>query len=353
MKNISCIFISLATIFAFTSCEHKELCLDHTHCRIPVAVVFDWLNAPDADPESMGVYLFPRGGGQPLHYEFTDRNGGTIEIPSGHYDAVCINSDTECAFLCNQESLETFEVSTFGTGLLDGLGMRSELAPRADGSDEERVAMSPELLWSARTDDILLSLPECASSRGEVEQTIVFYPEEVVCHYSVEIRNADNLQYVTALCGSLSGMAGGLLPGSLSLTEERVTLPFSAGSDGTLISGEWLAFGHCPNAADSTGLAVRSAYVSGGSAGFGGSPAAVPAATEEGGISHKLVIYAVLSDGGKWYYTYDVTDQIHAAPDPRHVHIVLDGLPLPEPIGGGGFQPEVGDWQTVHIDIEM
>ena len=72
------------------------------------------------------------------------------------------------------------------------------------------------------------------------------------------------------------------------------------------------------------------------------------------GNNHTLTVYAVLADGSKWYYTYDVTDQIHSAPDPRNVHIVLDGLPLPKPIvNGGGFQPEVEDWQTVPIDIEM
>lgn len=51
---------------------------------------------------------------------------------------------------------------------------------------------------------------------------------------------------------------------------------------------------------------------------------------------------------------YDVTDQIHSAPDQRNVHIVLDGLPLPKPIvNGGGFQPSVDEWQSVDVDIEM
>ena len=65
-------------------------------------------------------------------------------------------------------------------------------------------------------------------------------------------------------------------------------------------------------------------------------------------------MYAVLADDSKWYYTYDVTDQIHNAPDPRNVHIVLDGLPLPKPIvNGGGFKPTVKEWQTVDVDIQM
>lgn len=106
----------------------------------------------------------------------------------------------------------------------------------------------------------------------------------------------------------------------------RVTIPFDAaageGENGekSVVTGALLTFGHSP--------AVDKA--------------------------HQLTVYAVLSDGSKWYYTYDVTGQIHSAPDPRNVHIVLDGLPLPKPItNGGGFQPEVEPWQPVEIDIEM
>ena len=107
-----------------------------------------------------------------------------------------------------------------------------------------------------------------------------------------------------------------------AISEECVTIPFDAAvsADKTLVTGSLLAFGHC-------------------------------AATQN---AHQLTIYAVLADESKWYYTYDVTDQIHSAPDQRNVHIVLDGLPLPKPIvNGGGFQPSVDEWQSVDVDIEM
>ena len=105
-----------------------------------------------------------------------------------------------------------------------------------------------------------------------------------------------------------------------AISEECVTIPFDAAvsADKTLVTGSLLAFGHC-------------------------------AATQN---AHQLTIYAVLADESKWYYTYDVTDQIHSAPDQRNVHIVLDGLPLPKPIvNGGGFQPSVDEWQLSLIHI--
>lgn len=80
-------------------------------------------------------------------------------------------------------------------------------------------------------------------------QTIVLYPELSVCRYTVEIRNAENLKYVSGISGSLSSLAGGLLPGVGydAISEECVTIPFDAAvsADKTLVTGSLLAFGHC------------------------------------------------------------------------------------------------------------
>lgn len=322
MKKILNTVTMAALLVAATSCEHKDLCLDHAHA-VEVEVVFDWRNAPDAAPASMSLYLFP-GDGEALRYDFTGRDGGTIRVPIGKYEALCLNSDTENIGYRNTERKGTFEVTTQTSPLLGGLsalGVRSEGAPRADGVGDERVALSPDMLWSDHAESIELKhIP--------ARQRITLYPEQSVCRYTVEIRNAENLKYVFGVSGSISGLAGGLLPGTGpdALTGERVTIPFDAavgeGENGekSVVTGGLLTFGHSP--------AVDKA--------------------------HQLTVYAVLSDGSKWYYTYDVTGQIHSAPDPRNVHIVLDGLPLPKPItNGGGFQPEVEPWKPVEIDLKM
>lgn len=88
------LFIYLFAALAVASCEHKDLCYDHSH-TIDVEVVFDWRNASEAAPESMSLYLFPTNGGEALRYEFTDCGGGTIRVPVGNYGALCLNSDTE------------------------------------------------------------------------------------------------------------------------------------------------------------------------------------------------------------------------------------------------------------------
>ena len=215
------LFIYLFAALAVASCEHKDLCYDHSH-TIDVEVVFDWRNASEAAPESMSLYLFPTNGGEALRYEFTDCGGGTIRAPVGNYGALCLNSDTENVTYRNTDQKTTFEVSTRTTDLLSGLsalGVRSDGVPRADGTETERVALPPDELWSDCTEGIELKQTAAA-------QTIVLYPELSVCRYTVEIRNAENLKYVSGISGSLSSLAGGLLRSARSASRYRLTPPY-------------------------------------------------------------------------------------------------------------------------------
>lgn len=313
------IMFVVAMAFTVTSCDYKELCYDHSH-TVDVKVVLNWKNARKAAPESMSLYLFPKNGDEALRYEFTNCEGGTIRVPVGSYGAMCLNSDTENVTYRNVEQQTTFEVYTRTVDLLSGLsslGVMSLGAPRADGAEDERVALPPDMMWS-----------DCAEiveiNSTDETPVIELYPKASVVKYSLEIRNAENLKYVSGISGSLSGLAGGLLPGVGydATSNELVTIPFDGtiSSDKTTITGSLMTFGDCYNAES----------------------------------RHQLVIYAVLSDNSKWYYTYDITEQIHSAPDRYNVHIVLDGLPLPKPlVNGGGFQPTVDEWQSVNINVEM
>lgn len=309
-----CLVVMLLSLL--TACEHKDLCYDHSHTT-QLEVVFDWTEAPDADPATMSLYLYPEDGSEPMRYEFTDRTGGTITVPIGVYDALCVNSDKETHRIQNKERMETFQVTTGDSRTLRGaLSTRSETAPLARGAEEERSVLEPEALWSDHAERLDIH-PETGI------QKIVLTPKSRVSYCSVEVRNVENLRHVSAISASLTGMAGGWLAGVDELTEEKVTIPFEvhANEDKTTLRGDLNFFGHCPKV-DGT---------------------------------HKLMIYAQMSDGQTYYYEKDVTDQLHdPAQDPTHIVIVIDKLPLPKPItGGGGLQPTVKDWQEIYIDLPM
>ena len=308
LERMSHVLLAAAVlaVLSLTSCEHKDLCYDHYH-NTKIQVVFDWKNAPDATPETMRLYLFPIDGGRPRTYEFIDYRGGHVNVPAGRYKALCVNSDTESVLYRNTDSFDGFEAYA-PEGVLNVGGSP---APRAEGTSGERIAGSPDRLY-----DLVIE-------PSKESQTVTLYPALSVCRYRVTITNVSNLKYISpdGVSGALTGMSGGMLVGRNELTSDPVTVPFGVVSDGTsTLTADFLVFGQ----------------------------------TGPEDPVHNLVIYVIMSDGRRNYYTFDVTWQVDGAPDPRDVHIMLDGLPLPKPIvNGGGFHPTVDEWQNVEVDVPM
>lgn len=320
MKKSLIIALLTLLLLPLVACEHKELCYSHPHSG-EVIVKFDWKNAPDADPATMCVYLFPEDGGEPLRYEFIGKDGGSINVPDGNYRAICMNSDKNTHSVVNIDDFGTFQVTTPVTSLLAGMTMqlapsRAESAPRVDGTEDERVAMQPDLLWTANVNTVHI-----VQSNGVTK--ITFYPEVRVRRCTVEIRNVENLSSIEGISATITSLSGGYLPGIDMLSDDLVTVPFALeAATSTTIDGYFTFFGHCP---------------------------------DEKVEKHVLSVYAILSDGTGWYHHVDVTDQMHdPAQDPYHIRIVLDKLPLPKPIdSGGGFQPSIDDWQEINIPLPM
>lgn len=314
MNKLNHILRQIVGVFALlllAACEHKELCYDHSH-TVEVQVVFDWKKAPDASPETMRLYLFPMAGGKPLTYEFPNAHGGRVSVPMGRYKALCVNSDTEKILYRNIDSYETFEAyATEGPS-----ESTSSFIPHRQVNADESLVKSPDRLYSDRLDEVTVEY-------AKANQTITLYPELSVCRYRVEIRNVANLKYIAPdnVSGTLSGMSGSLWVGRNELTPEPVAISFDMHSDGSsVLTAEFLTFGQLGTS----------------------SPA------------HQLVVYVVMADGNKMYYTFDVSKQVDEAADPRDVYILLDNLPLPKPIvNGGGFHPTVDEWQPVHIELPM
>ena len=102
-------FWTLLALLEMTACEHKELCYEHPHVGF-VRVLFDWSQLPGANPECMYVRFFPEEGGRPVQYEFTGRDGGTVQLSPGNYRIICHNGDMESTHARNTEAYDTFEL---------------------------------------------------------------------------------------------------------------------------------------------------------------------------------------------------------------------------------------------------
>lgn len=343
MKNTMKYLLSGAAALSLLSgCEHKELCYDHAHTT-SLDVVFDWNYAPDAEAnnevENMCLWFYPvddtgNRTDNPIYRKLAGMKGGRIDIPAGRYLVLYYNSDYEAVQFRGTDWFYSHECYTRAGDLFEPVYGNAGAygAPRAAGTEAEPVVITPDKMWGDNAMNVDISesgLSYWFVRDGETEATtisntekrFILMPHEQVCDYTFEIRNVENLQYVSQVSASLSGMSGSVFCAEERLTEECVTLPLEAVSDGvSKITGEFHTFGH----------------------------------HEANREPHILTVYVWLEDGSKWYYTNDVTGQIDNAADRRNVHIVVDGLSLPKPIeNGSGMHPDVDDWQEVEVDLEM
>ena len=311
----------ILAIFLLYSCEHKDLCYDHSHV-MEVNVIFDWSKISGASPKSMSIYLFPTNGKETVRYEFPRHSGGKIRVTPGSYKAICLNSDTESVRVSESGNYENFNIYTKDTEILSslsGVGVRSQGAPRADGTEWERVALSTDPIWTSCLSELVLDSPN---------DVIEMQMEKDFTTFDITVRNVKHINYVYAVSASITSLSEAYYPGIKKLSENNITVPFGMRTsiDENIFYGQFISFGHCPAGSGS----VR---------------------------HHYMTIYVIMQDGSKNYYTYDVTEQIHSAADPNNIIIDLDGLDLPEPDlgggGGGGFKPDVNDWNDIDIDINM
>lgn len=315
MKRIMRFWMVLA-LLATAACEHKELCYEHPHVGF-VRVLFDWSQLPGANPECMYVRFFPEEGGRPVQYEFTGRDGGTVQLSPGNYRIICHNGDMESTHARNTEQYDTFEFYTPQESLLAPLNRSSSNVPRADGTETQQVVRTPEYLYGDCCGELTL--------RRNETTTVTLTPTERVCTYTVEIRNVENMDKVVQISGTLSGMAGAYCLVADALRDAPCILPFEfRKADATTVEAHFHTFGHCPEPA----------------------------------VPHKIVVYGIMTRGAQQYQVYGdaedvVTPQIHGAADPHRVHIVLDGLRFTDDAPGGGMNPSVDDWGSVEIEIPM
>ncbi len=341
MKRCLYYMVGMLAVVLFSSCEHKELCEIHPH-PINLRLEFDWKDAPDATPEGMCVFFYPVEGGSPLRFDFSGRAGGEIVLRVGEYRVLCYNNDTEAVLFRNYNRFDRHEGYTREGNLFESIyGNATQHTPRTQGTETQRVVISPDMMWggnlpyvSVTDDGIFYDEPSLDITRADHEHSapaeefvITLYPHELICTYTYEVLNIKYLEHVTQVCGSISGMSGGLTFSSEMLDAESVTIPFASHSDGvSTITGQFYTFGHHEDNAD----------------------------------PHHMTFYVWMDDGKKYAYGIDagdkfnVTEQVHTAPDKRHVHIIIDGLDLPQPIeNGGGFDVSVDDWDVIEEDIVL
>ena len=312
----------LSLIPLLSSCEYKDLCYDHNHWTV-VRVAFDWTLSPQADAKGMTTLFYNQVATttEPVRYDYSATKGGMARLNPDNYQALAYNNDTETILFRDMQSLSTLQAYTRLSSIEEGTQLTRAGMPRAASTENEEVILVPDMLWAAVSKSLDLT------TQGDTVD-VTISPVQYVREITITIHNVPNLQYTGQFGGALSGLSPGVYMASNQLVEGSVTQAFPCSViDENTLQMNFRIFGHCPH-------------------------------RSEGQTNpHLLTIYAILSDGSKWYYTQDVTSKMHDPvqnPDDYHVYIELDGLPVPKPIvNGSGFRPTIDGWQGEEIEVGM
>ena len=260
MKKFIIPFIYICVAFAI-ACEHKDLCIHHPH-KSKVKVVFDWKNAPEANPKGMGIWFYPVEGGQPV-YRDLKREGGIVELVDGSYTAICYNNDYEATRIKGSKSFDTHALYTRDGHITEGVYGTSPAATSRvkvdESTTEQKVVITPDQMWGCNAFNITVSLEDgvkytCYPEEDEYremevitkEHIITLYPAELTCTYTYEANNIINMEDASQMCAALSGMSGELQLGNEELNKELVILPVEAIMDreNNRVTGKFYTFGH-------------------------------------------------------------------------------------------------------------
>lgn len=321
--NVSLLLIGVMFLLA-EGCTHKDLNEDaHTTIADNVKIVFDWSKAPATQASSMALYLYPEDH-EVMNYWFKDRTGGIIKSYGGRHTAICHSNDDPYTHLMrNTHAHNESEIYTDNTVMLVGQGISTRRLPRAPGTEDEPLRVTPTMIYGTQDSKVNIKV-------SGLSQTVTFYPEELVCHYTVEFLDVKNLKNNNVeVDATISSMAGGYYPGRMKATTEAVSHTFTL----------------TPDAAEKS---LRTEFMT-----FG-----VPDGEE---LPHKLCLYIVMNNRTGNFYTFDVTEQVNKAPDPRHVTIRIYGLELPDipdepitpPQGEGGLSVDIETWEVFYFGLTV
>lgn len=286
-----------------------------------VEIIFNWSKIPAKEAKTMMLYLYPEGHAM-MDYGFKNPEGGIIRTYAGSHTAVCHSNDDPYGHrLRNHQTHDGLEIYTDDTAVLLGQGISTRGIPRATGTEEEPLRNTPSMIYGTHDREIDLKITTHS-------QKIELYPEELICRYTVEFLEVENIQSSDLrIDATISSLAGGYYPGRQSPTSEAVSHTFSLNADieKKTLTSEFFTFG-------------------------------VPAGEEK---SHMLCLYIAMKDKTGNFYTFDVTDVINQAPDPRNVTIRIYGLKLPEiqishhNPEEGGMIIDVNTWETTYFDLRV
>lgn len=280
---------------------------------------------PVSKPELMRVIFYDSESLEFISDDYVLPEGGYISARPGKYKMVIYNFDTESTLVRGDSYAPQLEAytndipSTTRTALLTKLRAASKsgyMAPSA----AERIVYEPDHLFVAREDVEILHRTGTQTIHADASSIVETY------YLGVKVQGGENLVSAQAL---LSGQSAGnnfAFEGGVS--QQSVILYFDMKSGindrygSEVLQTTFNTFGKLPEEVSRLWLTIVATNVSGTT------------------ISWQQDITDLFKDNEDKY--------IYIEEDPDNPLIIPDPPPTTQ---GGGFQPEVDDWDTIYEDI--
>lgn len=305
--------MSMFLVAALASCQRRPLETADFTVKVNIEIDDNIVNyTMPSLPNLMRCIFYDAENGNFVTQAFLPPTGGEVELISDRtYDVLVYNFDTEATIIGMENKFD--EIFAFTNGIPDAF--RTKLRSRATKDGVEDIVYDPDHLYVGRVKGVYVPVRSVDSPLIEIDVKC----STVVETWLVDVNKIQGRQYIGSVAAVVTGLSESNRIATGTRSTEYVSVYFDVIDidENGILTAKFNTFGYNPEA------------------------------------NTKQVLSLVFTDtGGKGHiFDVDVSDQF--VDNPEQIIRVLTEIDIPEPekTEGGGFQPEVDEWDDIHTDI--
>lgn len=347
MRTIRNIFMALTLVLLVGGCQRRPFAESRSKVSLNLTVKTNIVNHIQTDlPENMRVDLYDPITGKLQYTDYVGPYGGYIHPAPGTYDMIVYSIGSESTIIQNEHDFNKIEAYTNEVSAYIKAQIAQFLAKRSQAAKERTAKKYASLMQGGDPverapqiyeDEVVVNQPDhiFVGWYHNLEIPVIYEHDEIreiyvevdahtlVETWEVEIRNLEGAKWIGSTVSLMSGQKGSVHMGPNIHSERIVSVYF----DMKVVERE--GGGHCLKGKFNT---------------FGLHPDNMVGAYLDLNIKDK--------GGQEFMHQFEVTDQFYNNPD-RYI-LIEERLVVEEPkVEGGGFQPEVEDWEEIKTDINL
>ena len=339
MRRFGYIIVTLLAIILSGSCQRRPFAEHRTKIALNLSVKTNIINHVQVElPRDMRVDLYDPRTGALMYTDYVGPYGGYIHPAPGIYDMIVYSIGSESTIVRNEYNYNAIEAYTNEVSAFIKSQMTQFLANRAAAAKERAAKERAEAGTKGPTSEIdepivnqpdhmfvgwyhNLNIPIIYEDDDIREIYIEVDAHTIVETWQVEVETVEGSQWIGSMASLISGQRGSVHIGPNVASEKVVSVYFEMAvadreDGGKCLKGKFNTFGKHPDRIS--------------------------------GVSLDLNVKDIL--GGDNTFHFDVTDQF--VDNERRYILIKEKISIEEPkTEGGGFRPEVGDWDEVNKEI--